>query len=1233
MFKLSHFVIGGLVAAVGFFGALTLSAIGCSDSDGSLESQESIQSTLFQIHKEATTAPVWTSRYGQEFWRRAPVEVDSGTVQGVNNSAPVSGVNLGDVINRVSHAIQMPGDSASPRTRAGTYVAVFDGHGFRFSPHQPAQDNAVAPGVASKAASFVPGMDLPDPATLPQHDPSTELQFRTVTVSNGERQLYRADEFTPQWVIVGNTAQALLESDAGLIEHYETRSDGVEVTWILSRSTAASDLVVEAELTGLTFIESSDSGHHFGDRAGIARVRLGKAELVDAAGTRWPVETKLSGERARWRVESEVLAQAVFPVALDPVVSAEFGIDNPIMGSQINRYNPDLVSNGTDYLVVWNDWRSARSWDIYASRVQADGTVLDPAGILICAAVNNQSSPAVASDGNDYLVVWEDLRNTSSWDIYASRVAAADGAVLDPGGILVTGVAHNQVHPRVTFGGTEYFVVWQDPRVGSSNDIYGSRMAVDGTVLDPAGIAISTGSNEERDPVPAYNGTDYLVAWHDGRNGTDFDIFCSRVATDGTVLDPAGLAISVTPGGDGNVSVASNGSDFLVTWHDTRNGVNNDIYGSRVAADGTVLDVNGFPISASATFEEQHSSVASLGADYFVAWHENRNGSIWDIYGSRVAADGSVLDPAGIPISIGGQDESMPFLTSNGSEYLIAWHENRNGSYDIFGSRVAADGSVLDGAGIPISTSLSHEFHPSIASDGNGYLVVWHDLRGGTDWDTYGTRLDSDGATLDVGGIVIADAASITHQFYPDVNFNGTDYLVAWSDGRNGPWDIYGSRVATDGSVLDGVAIGIPISIAPNNQSQSIVASDGTDFLVVWHDDRSGTSNDIYGCRVANDGTVLDAAGIPISTAPNNQSWPDVASNGTDYLVTWVDGRGYSWDIYANRVASDGTVLDGSGMPISMANNTQDYPSVASNGSDYLIVWHDARSNMLLDIYGSRVEADGSVLDYTFGIPISVAPNHQHRPEVASDGTDYFAIWLDARNGGNLDVYGSRVASADGSVLDPAGLVVSDNTKYNQEPRLSYNPSTGDYLVLYVSEDEILGRFVTTCGDGLLGAGEDCDDGNITDVDGCSAICIFESGFTCVGSAPTICSDDDECTLSTDNCSDDATCTNTAGGFSCACNAGFTGNGVTCSDIDECSLATDDCSDDAICTNTLGAFNCVCNSGYTGDGVTCTDDDECTLDTDNCSDDATCTNTPGSFSCTCNAGFSGIQRQRRNLHG
>ncbi|UCF81247.1 MAG: hypothetical protein JSV08_02195, partial [Acidobacteriota bacterium] len=333
-----------------------------------------------------------------------------------------------------------------------------------------------------------------------------------------------------------------------------------------------------------------------------------------------------------------------------------------------------------------------------------------------------------------------------------------------------------------------------------------------------------------------------------------------------------------------------------------------------------------------ASGNQSSPSVASNGTDYFVAWRDNRSGTGGDIYGARVASDGTMLDPMGIPIYTAAGNPRNPSAASNGTDYFVAWDNGNN----IYGTRVAPDGTVLDPSGIAISTAANDQQYPSVASNGTDYFVAWHDDRSGTDWDIYGTRVASDGTVLDPTGIAVSTAAN--DQEYPSVASNGTDYFVVWEDRRNGGGpDIYGARVrASDGLLLDGPPDtgGIPVSTASGGQYEPSAASNGTDDYVAWEDGRNwGTTwSDIYGARLrASDGLLLDGppetGGIAVSTAADWQVYPSVASNGTDYFVVWED-EGPN-DIYGARVASDGTVLDPTGIAVSTAANDQEYPSVA----------------------------------------------------------------------------------------------------------------------------------------------------------------------------------------------------------------------------------------------------------------------------------------------------------------
>ena len=83
---------------------------------------------------------------------------------------------------------------------------------------------------------------------------------------------------------------------------------------------------------------------------------------------------------------------------------------------------------------------------------------------------------------------------------------------------------------------------------------------VPGDILDPGGIPIQSGGYT---PAVAFDGTNYLVVYSDGRNA--LQVWGARVTTGGTVLDPNGFQISSTAYSS-TPAIAYGGGKYLVTW-------------------------------------------------------------------------------------------------------------------------------------------------------------------------------------------------------------------------------------------------------------------------------------------------------------------------------------------------------------------------------------------------------------------------------------------------------------------------------------------------------------------------------------------------------------------------------------------------------------------------------------------------------------------------------------------
>jgi hypothetical protein len=403
----------------------------------------------------------------------------------------------------------------------------------------------------------------------------------------------------------------------------------------------------------------------------------------------------------------------------------------------------------------------------------------------------------------------------------------------------------------------------------------------------------------------------------------------------------------------------------------------------------------------------------------------------------------------------GGARQENPSTTINSSgNVVITWTDFRDGNADIYCQRFDDIGNMI-GSNFRINSDkgMMWQGEPSIASDNqNNFVAAWEDRRFFNS-DVYVQKFNSQGLPIDTNfrandNTGTSDQRSTSTVILPNKNF-----IVVWDDWRDDWGDIYGQRFDSSGNFL-GSNFRINDDTPGSNQYSPSIACDSLgNFVVTWMDGRQG-SWDIYAQQYNNQGINI-GINFRVNDDGGNtyQSDPSVSrTHDGQFIITWEDQRQGNSDIYCQRFDANGNRL-GSNFKVNNDNGTatQVLPDVSvDNNDNFVITWTDNRNNNF-DIFVQLYNSNGTPIGQNFKANDDLSTQDQSEPSIAMYPLgNFWIVWKDHRNV-NSDIFSQRYSSS--------GIPIGNNVRINDDYASSHQRCSwitqdglGNYRVTW--EDE-----------------------------------------------------------------------------------------------------------------------------------------------------------------------------------
>ncbi|MCU0488973.1 MAG: PKD domain-containing protein [Anaerolineales bacterium] len=696
---------------------------------------------------------------------------------------------------------------------------------------------------------------------------------------------------------------------------------------------------------------------------------------------------------------------------------------SPVYNSQLA---PEIAQGGDKLLVVWEDSRSIvgggteseTGRDIYALRLDSAGNLLDATPIAVSSAAASQSSPKVAWNGSNWLVVFEGNgpNGTGYYDkgLYAVRVSPG-GLVLDPQPIALHGTKPSGgSYWALASDGNNWVVAVQG--TSTSGDIVGIRISPTGVVLDPPTRTLVDSTYYMRSNIKlAYAGGVFLLTYNDQYLSATYETRGLRFDSNLNLLG-APVQLLTVPASD----LAGQGSQFYLAWSQQQPDFSTAVYGTRLDSSAQMLDGSGDNLSGD-SFSLQYQEIAATwdGLNWRISWSQSG-----ELRLARVNSAGSVLDPGGVAVS--GPSAGGTAGAGNGALQMV-WAPYMNSDQGIVTASINASNQA--GPNRDISLGAPRQVRPDLASNGNGYLVAYLSSTG-SGHRVLVQALDATGNPLTGEPVELASGDLSSGPGAPAVAWNGSVYLVAWGNGAG----IQAQRLNPNGSKLDPA----PFQVIAAAYGPPDLEAVGDTFLVLGR--KCGYSCqfiDLYAARVSGaSGSVIDSTplylaggyiGRPAAISALNGRWLVV------YHSNWSHDESNA-DTGALFVNPDGTTNAIGGLyNFSTAGGNGFFRiGLASNGTAAMMVQSaEISSGVETDLLYRLIYPDG-----TLSPVVNLTPwrGNQYNPQVTWDGTNFVIVYEEQKNrqadldmlDGRSDLFGMRV-SPTGVVLDTQGFVFSTN--------------------------------------------------------------------------------------------------------------------------------------------------------------------------------------------------------------